>query len=91
MSCRAYKIEDINKEPSFNLTKDIELINFFVLEGESIPPEIVRRGGLVSLQVKTIKLALAEYQWESEDYRREQLADDIARKDDSDFINYYCI
>lgn len=89
MSVRAYKILEVEKEPSFNLWHDDDLLDFFRSTGEFSDGTDGNSETCVS--VKTIKLALKKKSlWEDDDYRPKQLKKDIKGLDDDDWVSYVC-
>ena len=92
MSIRAYKviIKEIEKEASFNLSLDEDLIDFLILTDEFKQNE-ADYGETLSVSVKAIKKALKNKAlWVKVDYRPERLKRDIKGLKDDDWIEYEC-
>ena len=92
MSIRAYTviIKEIEKEASFNLSLDEDLIDFLILTDEFKQNE-ADYGETLSVSVKAIKKALKNKAlWVKVDYRPERLKRDIKGLKDDDWIEYEC-
>lgn len=92
MSVRAYKIitKEIEKNPSFNLWHDGDLITMLNSQGEYTDLRNDDGVGNLEYSVASIKYALKHYKWEENDYRKEQLKNDIESLSDDDWIEYEC-
>lgn len=89
MLARAYRIitKEIEKEPSFNLSYDTELVDFLMSTGEYDDCD----NSNLKMTVKAIKKALKNKKlWVKEDYRPERLKRDIEGLRDDDWIEYEC-
>lgn len=90
MSVRAYRIitHEVAEEPSFNLSNDEDLMNFFKSQKDGFDDYY---NGVLQITVGVIKKAIANKDlWEVEDYRPKQLLEDCEDYSDDTIISYEC-
>ena len=92
MSIRAYKINNVNVEPSFNLWTDKDLLAFFEASPGDYEDQTKSTGGIISIRVSLLQRALNNPAlWVEDDYRIAQIQDDIEGKDSDEWIEYDCL
>lgn len=75
MSVRAYKVitKEIEKEPSFNLWHNGDLMDMLMSRGEYTDNRNDEGCGSIEFSVDSIRYALKHFKWEENDYRKKQL------------------